>query len=265
MLKKALLIMVAVAFLSVPALAGDRPEFDAVCDDDGNYFNDIAQDLTVANNPWNTNSDWCPFGIERFEPPVQLTPDLCFENYESAFTQWRRPAVYKWYIVLQMDPQSDLDIKIRDCVVKHNSKTAFGSNPFEGASQTGRYEMPDGTPIFLPGANPQVTAIAYPGPYAVFGFNAPFVLVNRTQGGLFDLAFQDLPYTSKAIWEESLVARMPEYLKANLSGGVEYPLSAGDIIEVTIFMPPTNVVDVRYGEDNVEIKYVGIDSTIATP
>lgn len=268
MLKKALLIMVAVAFLSVPALAGDRPEFDAVCDDDGNYFNDIAQNLTSAANPWNANSDWCPIAAgarEVFLPPVQLTPDLCFPNYDSAFTQWRRPAVYVWRIVLQMDPQSDLDIKIRDCVVKHNSKTAFGTNPFEGASQTGRYELPDGTPVFVIGANPQVTAVAIPGPYAVFGFTVPFDLVNRTQGGLFELPFRDLAYTSKAIWEESLVARMPEYLVPNLSGGVEFPLSAGDIIEVTIFMPPTNVVDVRYGEDNVEVKYVGIDSTIATP
>jgi hypothetical protein len=267
MLKKALLIMVAVAFLCVPALAGDRPEFDAVCDDDGNFFNDFIKDLVVANNPWNTNSDWCfPVDpVESFVAPVQLTDDWCFPGYQSAYTQWRRPALYQWRIVLQMDPQSDLDINIVDCVVKHNSKTPFGTNPFEGASQTGRYEMPDGTPIFLPGANPQVTAVAYPGPNAVFGFINPFDLVNRTQGGLFLLPFRDLLYTSKALWEEGLVARMPEYMVPNLSGQTEYPLSAGDIIEVSIFMPPLNVVDVRYGEDNVVVKYVGIDGTIATP
>jgi hypothetical protein len=267
MLKKAILVMVAVAFLCVPALAGDRPEFDAVCDDSANYFNDAIKALVVANNPWNQTSDWCfPVDpVESFVPPVQETADICFPNYFSAFTQWRRPAIYRWRIVLQMDPQSDLDINIVDCVVKHNSKTPFGTNPFEGASQTGRYEMPDGTPIFNPGANPQVTAVAYPGPNAVFGFVSAFDLVNRTQGGLFLLPFRDLLYTSKALWEEGLVARMPEYLVPNLSGQTEYPLSAGDIIEVAIFMPPTNPVDVRYGSDNVIVKYVGVDGTIATP
>jgi hypothetical protein len=267
MLKKALLVMVAVALLCVPALAGDRPEFDAVCDDSANYFNDAIKDLVVTNNPWNLTSDWCfPVDpVEYFVPPVQETADTCFPNYFSAFTQWRRPALYRWRIVLQMDPQSDLDINIVDCVVKHNSKTVFGTNPFEGASQTGRYELSDGTPVFNPGANPQVTAVAFPGPNAVFGFGTPFDLVNRTQGGLFLLPFRDLLYTSKALWEEGLVARMPEYMVPNLSGQTEYPLSAGDIIEVAIFMPPSNPVDVRYGSDNVIIKYVGVDGTIATP
>jgi hypothetical protein len=266
MFKKALLVMVAVAFLCVPALAGDRPEFDAVCDDSANYFNDRVKDLVVGENPWNLNSDWCfPVDpVERFEPPVQLTDDTCFPNYLSAFTQWRRPAVYTWYIVLQMDPQSDIDINIVDCVVKHDSSTAFGSNPFEGAAQTGRYELPWGEPVFDPGANPQVTVVAYPGPSAVFGFDAPFALTNRTQGGLFLLPFIDLPYTSKALWEEGLVARMPEY-EVPAPRGTEYPLSAGDILKVEIKLPLSNPVDVRYGQDNVVIKYVAVDRTIATP
>jgi len=262
MLKKSLLIVLAVAFLCVPAMAGDRPEFDAVGDDSANYFNDFIKDLVVANNPWNTNSafpdPWMGYRGERFVAPVQLTADTCFPNYLSAFTQWRRAALYTWYIVLQMDPQSDLDVNIVDCVVKHNSKTAFGTNPFEGASQTGRYELPDGTPVFNPGANPQITATAYPGPYAVYGFTAPFVLTNRTQGGLYLVPFERLPYTSKALWEEGLVAVMPEY-------GNGYPLSAGDVIKIDILIPPINVVDIRYGRDNVVIKYVGIDGTIATP
>jgi hypothetical protein len=266
MFKKALLVMVAVAFLCVPALAGDRPEFDAVCDDSANYFNDRVKALVVGENPWNLNSDWCfPVDpVERFEPPVQPTDDTCFPGYLSAFTQWRRPAVYTWYIVLQMDPQSDIDINIVDCVVKHDSATAFGSNPFEGAAQTGRYELPWGEPVFDPGANPMVTVTAIPGPYAVYGFDAPFALTNRTQGGLFLLPFIDLLYTSKGLWEEGLVARMPEY-EVPAPRGTEYPLSAGDILKIDIKLPLSNPVDVRYGQDNVVIKYVAVDRTIATP
>jgi hypothetical protein len=109
-----------------------------------------------------------------------------------------------------------------------------------------------------------VTAQAIPGPNAAFGFNLPFVLVNRTQGGLFLLPFENLLYTSKALWEEGLVARMPEFMVPNLSGGTEYPLSAGDIIRIDIDLPATSTTDVRYGSDNVCIKYVGVTGTIYT-
>jgi len=261
MLKKALLIMIAITFLSVPAMAGDRPEFDCVGDDSANYFNDLVKDLVVANNPWNLAS---AFPNEGFIPPVQATADLCFPDYLSAYTQWHRPARYTYFIVLQMDPQTDLDINIRDCVSKHNSTTIFGEGPFDGAEQTGRTWDWLGNPIFDAGANPAVTAQAIPGPYASFGFNVPFDLVNRTQGGLFLLPFRDLLYTSKALWEEGLVARMPEFMVPNQSGGTEYPLSAGDVIRVDIDMPPTSTTDVRYGSDNVCIKYVGVTGTIYT-
>jgi hypothetical protein len=267
MLKKALLIFVAVTFLCVPAMAGDRPEFDAVGNDSLNYFNDNVKNMVVANNPWNLASDFPWNGVnwgELFIPPVQPTADLCFPDYLSAYTQWHRPARYTYYIVLQMDPQTDLDINIRDCVSKHNSTTIFGEGPYDGAEQTGRTWDWLGNPIFNPGANPMVTATAMPGPYAAFGFTTPFALVNRTQGGLFLLPFENLLYTSKAVWDEALVARMPEYMVPNLSGGTEYPLSAGDVIRVDIDMPATATTDVRYGSDNVVIKYVGVTGTIFT-
>ncbi len=269
MYKRLFVVLVAMTFICGPAFAGDRPEFDAVLDDSANFFNDFIKDLVVQNNPWNLNSafvwdDILQYG-EQFVPPVQLTADICFPGYLSAYTQWRRPALYTWYIVLQMDPQSDLDINIVDCVVKHNSKTVFGDSPWEGADQTGRYQLTDGTPIFNPGANPMMTVTAYPGPNAVFGFNVPFILVNRTQGGLFLLPFEDLLFTSKALWEEALVARMPEFLVPNLSGGTEYPLSAGDMLRIDIEIPFINPTDIRYGQDNVVVKYVGVDGTIATP
>lgn len=261
MFKKALLIVIAFAFLCVPALAGDRPEFDAVGDDSANFFNDAVKALVVANNPWNLAS---AFPNEAFIPPVQLTADLCFPNYLSAYTQWHRPARYTYFIVLQMDPQTDLDVNIRDCVSKHNSTTIFGAGPFDGAEQTGRTWDWLGNPIFNPGANPLVTAQAFPGPNAAFGFRRPFDLVNRTQGGLFLLPFRNLLYTSKALWEEGLVARMPEFMVPNLSGGTEYPLSAGDVIRIDIDLPATSTTDVRYGSDNVVIKYVGVTGTIFT-
>jgi hypothetical protein len=266
-MKKLLFVLLAVAFLCTPAMAGDRPEFDCVGDDSANYFNDAIKALVVANNPWNLASDfaWDPVALwgELFVPPVQLTADLCFPGYLSAYTQWHRPARYTYYIVLQMDPQSDLDINIRDCVYKHNATTIFGAAPFDGADQTGRTFDWLGNPYFDPGANPRITATAFPGPNAVFGFVNPFFLTNRTQGGLFLVPFVDLLYTSKALWEEGLVARMPE-LGIAAPNGVEYPLSAGDMVRVDIDIPPTSTTDLRYGSDNVCIKYVGVTGTIYT-
>ncbi|MCP4114916.1 MAG: hypothetical protein GY737_05820 [Desulfobacteraceae bacterium] len=266
MLKRIITLIAALAILSAPAFAGDRPEFDCVGDDATNYFNDAIKNMVVVQNPWNLSSDFTGYifngePMEYFIPPVQMTPDICFLDpvYLSAYTQWRRPAVYDYKIVLQMDPQSDLDINIVDCVVKHNSKTAFGTDPWEGADQTGRFQLTDGTSVFMPGANPMITVMAMPGPNAVFGFNNPFYLTNRTQGGLTDLLMQNLLYTSKALWEEGLVARMPEY-----SVGDENPLSAGDMLAIRIEIPFLNPVDIRYGRDNVCIKYVGIDGTIFT-
>jgi hypothetical protein len=273
MFKKALLIVIALAFLCVPALAGDRPEFDAVGDDSANFFNDFIKDLVVANNPWNLNSAWPynplqpPFtAYEGFLPPVQLTNDLCFGHlgYQSAYTQWHRPARYTYFIVLQMDPQTDLDINIVDCVSKNNSTSIFGAGPFDGAEQTGRTYDWLGNPIFNAGANPQVTAQAIPGPFHVFGFTNSFTLNNRTQGGLFILPFNALLYTSKALWEEGLVAVMPELGFWDFQGVPTFPLSAGDVIRVDIDLPPTSTADVRYGSDNVVIKYVGVTGTIFT-
>ena len=276
MFKRILTIVAALAILSSPAFAGDRPEFDCVGDDATNFFNDAIKEMVVAANPWNLASDFTgvPFPpnafpvtyMEYFTPPVQMTPDICFDGYMSAYTQWRRSAVYEWQIVLQMDPQSDLDINIVDCVVKHNSKTIFGVNPWEGADQTGRYQMTNGMHMFIPAANPQVTVVAIPGPNASFGFVTPFDLVNRTQGGLAMVAFRDLLYTSKAVWEEGLVARMPEYMTSNMRepAQTEYPLSAGDMLNIKIEIPYINSVDIRYGEDNVCVKYVGVDGTIYT-
>jgi len=266
MLKRIITLIAVIAILSAPAFAGDRPEFDCVGDDATNYFNDAIKDMVVAENLWNLASDFTGVTfngdpMEEFIPPVQLTPDICFLDpvYFSAYTQWRRPAVYDYKIVLQMDPQSDLDINIVDCVVKHNSKTAFGVNPWEGADQTGRYQMTTGESVFIPGANPMISVMAIPGPNAVFGFDTPFYMTCRAQGGLGDALMQNLLYTSKALWEESLVARMPEYEVND-----ENPLSAGDMLAIRIEIPFLNSVDIRYGEDNVCVEYVGIDGTIFT-
>jgi hypothetical protein len=241
------------------ALAEGRPEFDFVGDDSllpsslqSRIFSKISK-----KNPWNTQSD---FPDELFDAPSVLSRDTCFAGTLSALTVPGMPRMYAWEIVLQMDVESDLSIHITDCVLNEGASSPF-KHTGPGAGQTGRYVASDHTPVFNPGANPQVTAIAIPGPYAVFGFDTPFDLVNRTQGGLFLLPFNDLLYTSIGVFSESLTARMPEYMVPNLSGQTEYPLSAGDVIRIEIFIPANNFVDVRYGQYSVSVNYIGTDGT----
>jgi hypothetical protein len=276
MLKRALLLVVAFAFMCVPAMAGDRPEFDCVGDDSANFFNDFIKEMVVANNPWNDLSnflnipapdpdcDECdpPEPYEFFTNPTQITDDDCFPGYLSSRTGRRQVRIYEWQIVLQMDPQSDLNINIVDCVLKENSSVVFGEQSGAGCEQTGRYTMPSGRPVFNILANPRMTAEAIPGEFAVAGFEDPFYLVNRTLGGLNLLEFRALLYTSKCIWEEGLVARMPEWRRLNLSGQWEYPLSAGDKIKIEVQTSPFSPVDIRYGADNVCVKYIGVNGSV---
>ena len=58
MLKKLTLIMLAMVFMTVPALAGNIPEFDTVGDDSANVFNDAIKAQVVRNNPINLDSDF---------------------------------------------------------------------------------------------------------------------------------------------------------------------------------------------------------------
>jgi hypothetical protein len=265
--KWSVIIISALLLIGSQAFGGGRPEFDVVGNDNSSHFKDAITTLVLKANPWNTKSDFTggPFPVmEYFSPPVQLTDDICYDGYRSAYTQWRRPARYEWQIVLQMDPQSDLDINIEQCVVKHSSTTVFGKIPWEGGDQTGRYQLTDGTVFFIPGANPSITVEASPGPNAVFGFTSPFILTGRTQCGITEIPLKYMSYTGTTIWDSTLVARMPEYMTAAPDGGVEYPLSAGDTIKITIAIPFLNSVDIRYGQDNVTVRYIGVNNTIFT-
>nr|WP_320014144.1 hypothetical protein [uncultured Desulfobacter sp.] len=279
MMKKALLVMVTMAFLSTSAFAGYRPEFDLVGDDGDSMFNCLPELEVLTYNAINADSDFTsimdiykdidPLGEvrikevakEKFTPPAELSPDLCFPGYYSALTTPGKAATYVYRIVLQMDPVSDLDIEIQDCVSKNNSEQIFGDDPGEGAFQTGRAVNFLYDNFFFPGRNPRVSVKAIPGEFASSQFSQPFYFMHKTQGNFCEFPFVGLLYTSKGIWKESLLGRMPQWQGQGACGTVEYPLSAGDIIEVTIDVPNINVTDVRYGEKSVGIKYVGEHGT----
>jgi hypothetical protein len=269
-MKKTLLIIVAIALMWVPAFAGERPEFDAVGDDSAIFFADIAKNLVIANNPWNADSDFTNFPVddpyEYWDGPGSLRPDLCFPGYFSKLVAsgFAGGLSYAWKIVLQMRPDTDLDINIIDCVVKPNSNTAFGASAYTGAHQTGRYLLLGFLPFFDVTMNPVIRARALSGPNAA-GVWDWFYLTARTHPLLRNVTLDGARtyFTTKGIWDESIVVRLPEPRVPvdGHPGMFEAALQQGDMVEIEFLMPAQNPVDIRYGQYSVFVKYVGVDGT----
>lgn len=275
-LKKLIIVLVAVMFMVTAAFAGNAPEFDGVGDDSANYFNDAIKDLVVANNTdsygnlinnhsnfawtdWATDTcgNWYSWG-EKFYTRAPQSADPCFDGYDSHVTTYWNTNTYEWYIVLQMKPESDIDLNIVDCVLKDNNLDIW-----EYAQQTGRFRATSGQLRFVKSANPKVTVTASPGPYSVVGFcsNNVFIMDARRTPTLAKIAMDGKLYTSKALWEESIVLVLPKSGGTNKSGQETFDLHEGDMIKVKIDIPGNSTCFIRYGSDNVVLKYIGIVGT----
>jgi hypothetical protein len=275
MLKKTLLIVVALAFMCAPALAGERPEFDVVGCDSDLFFSTVATDLVLANNPWNAcpDSDFTDkllsedYGyMEFFDAPGAFQDSVCFPGYQSKLL----PAgssngpTFTWRIVLQMKPDTDLDINIIDCVLKPNELTTpFGNSFMAGAGQTGRYILGGIFQYFDKYYTPELKAKALPGPNST-GWR-PFYLTARKHPGLYSetLDGRHTFVTSKGIWDEAIVVRLPEPRQyvSRYPGSYENILVEGDIIEISLNMPYTSTSNQFYGAHSVFLKYVGVAGT----
>jgi hypothetical protein len=263
MLKKLALITLAMVFMTVPALAGNIPEFDTVGDDADNVFNDAVKAEVVANNPINLDSDFTNVlfppdkkDAEYFETSAaSLREDPCFgflDYLSSKAGPWFQN-YFEWRIVLQMAPETDLDLNIRDCVLKENQR-----NIWFYAQQTGRYRKTNGKLVFNKQANPRITVEATAGFKNFVSQGTSFLMDARRMPGLGLVCVEDKLYTSKAVWEEGLVLAMPEPGGFNQCGEPVFPLREGDLITARVSIPFNNPVDIWYGPDNVSIKYVGI-------
>jgi hypothetical protein len=290
-MRRIIICVLAIALMASPAFAGNDPEFDTVGCDTNNFFNDWIKYMVVCCNQidgkivndysnWRNdyyvqNNDQKVNGVTVYEEfyttAGMLFPDPCFtaevwlpdhqgpilKEYDSALTDAFNEAVYRWRIILQKKPESDINLNIVDCVLKHNEFDIC-----EEAEQTGRYMDPKLGRFFVPSANPLITVRAYPGPYATPGFpSAGVTLDARQMPGLSLLCLDNACYTSKALWEEGLVVAMPETGTTNSCGDTMYNLKQGDAIEITVAIPPNNTVDLYYGPDNVILKYIGIMGT----
>jgi hypothetical protein len=279
-MKKVIGLVVAALFLCTPAFAGDQPEYDTVACDATNFFNGFVKKIVCEENLYagveriNEHSDWTPIDAgerEFFQSNGgQPKPDMCFNwparglLYNSRLAEAFNNRWFRWQIVLQKKPQTDLNVNIVDCVTKPNATTVFGSAPFDGAEQTGRYSgfLSPGT-FWLVTANPRITVTAVPGPLAdpAFATSGAFTLNARVMPGLGSVPLKGALYTSKALWEEGLVVEMP------LDGGTDvdlkptYRLFEGDALNIYVAVPGESTASIRYGRDNVSVKYIAIHGT----
>ncbi|MBV5339151.1 MAG: hypothetical protein J0665_06275, partial [Deltaproteobacteria bacterium] len=270
-MKKTILTTLAFSVVigAAVAQAGNIPEFDAVCDDSTNYFaatNSAQYGQVIANNigplgPLELVSCWPADNTKQTYEEFTTTAgwlydDPVFPGMLSALTDVYNEGTYHWNIVLQMKPESDLNINIYDSVLKHNE-----FSPWTAAEQTGRYRAPWGQLFFVPSANPQITVQAIPGKYHTPKFEAPVTLDARAIPGLQAVPLSSAVYTSKCLWADDIVVVMPETGTKNTSGQNMYNLKQGDMISVDIAIPGNNTADIRYGQDSVTVKYIGIIGT----
>jgi hypothetical protein len=258
-------VLSAVVLISAVAWAGNTPEYDAVGYDYQNFFSQGAVYYQVVNNGPNgaleMDSNFLAEGFDTNAGQLKASP--CY-GIPAALTDVWNEGTYEWWIVLQMKPEADINLNIYDCVLKHNE-----TNLYVYADQTGRYRMPWGELMFNAAWNPLVSASATPGPFATTAFTEWYVangeeliLDARTMPGLVNVALEGVSYTSKAHWPEGLVIAAPKTGLTNASGQMEYNLKQGDVIHVTVTIPPdTNTVDVWYGPESVLLKYIGIINT----
>jgi hypothetical protein len=269
------LLLVAM-FLASAVLAGNYPEFDAVGVDSANFFakNNIAYKMVTDYNKTHpvdgkysledysnfTGAIMGKYPSEKFTASSgQPYKDPCWGQFNSVLTTVQRDGTYDWWIVLQMQPESDIDLKIYDCVLKW--QRSENSGLWANAEQAGRWRADWGKLYFNPCANPNITVVAYPGPYAVASFEIPQVLDARKMPGLWRTTLDEKWYSPKAHWDESIVIALPETGSYNEKGNAGFQLVQGDIIHVKIQISGWNTADIYYGADSVLLKYIGMSNT----
>jgi hypothetical protein len=274
--RKLLLVLFVAMFVATSARAGNYPEFDAVGVDSANFFakNNIAYKIVTDYNKTHpvdgkysledysnfTGAIMGKYPYEKFTASSgQPYKDPCWGQFNSVLTTVQRDGTYDWWIVLQMQPESDIDLNIYDCVLKW--QRAENSGLWANAEQTGRWRADWGKLYFNPCANPDITVVAYPGPYAVASFDIPQVLDARKMPGLWRTTLDEKWYTPKAHWDENIVIALPETGCYNEKGDVGFQLVQGDIIHVKIQIPGWNTADIYYGADSVLLKYIGMSNT----
>lgn len=187
---------------------------------------------------------------------------------------------FQWAIRLPKKPNA-LNICFQCGVLKPNTFRELGFNAvLECAGYTGerigtgfctRDDVEPGENPIIPGALPQVTAIAYPGPYNAF---APFYLTAYRNPGSYNNIAQPMTNNTaiqvldgpvdintrvmlKSCFDKCINIKLPVAGQVNAAGNVEADLELGDLIFVRLDIPRNNTVDIYCNAQSVKLVGIG--------
>jgi hypothetical protein len=264
-IRKIFPVLLLAVLLASTAWADNVPEFDAVGTDSANFYAQTNLPYTVVTEWWAGKTrnleDFSFFRGEAFTymgwnfEGGRLFADPCYAEPTSAITARGNYGWYKWEIVLQMNPESDINLNIYDCVLKPQG--AENKGVFGDADQTGHFWLIS-EQFFVRQMNPKISVTATAG---LNNYNYGTITLDaRKMPTLCKTELDQKYYTSKAHWDESIVIALPWTGCYNSRGSMEYDLRAGDKITVLVEVDNTPV-DIYYGQDNVILKYVGMLGT----
>ena len=253
-------------FGKLPASGGGGVGGNYACTSyNGSYYSAVpcqpAEFFTTSGTNFQSQCDPC------FTFTCNALGSTCHFPYQSVFTPQRSGGIYRWRIVLQQKPASDININIEDCVLTETLSCATGI--FTSPGETGFFSFGPYL-LFWQATLPTITAVAIPGPNASLGFSCIQPLFARYQPD--DTCYLDpicdLPFVSTALFNEEIVVAMPQTCSSpfpigNFAPG--YTLTGGDMIDVSIGIPETtNPNDYYFGADNVFLTYLGTIGTGVT-
>ncbi|MGA1871115.1 MAG: hypothetical protein ACMUJM_21485 [bacterium] len=226
------------------------------------------------------SKNW-PEGIVNIpEPPVAA--GRCFPvPFSATLTPAGTGSWYRWRIVLQEKPHSDINLKIRGCIMGNEGLTVYkpytpgiintATTPSDSAAgETGRVELNNGTNCFIRSATPRLLVWACPGPYSVF--EDPFKMTAIKFGGqrsrdenndadeiVLD-GFVETRFVLVGNFETCVTLKFPEN-GFNQIGEKTSTLHHADMIDIIVQIPKNNNVDIYLGRQSVWLEYNGIVGT----
>ena len=212
-------------------------------------------------------------------------PDtFTFFGEPNAVVRKQNAGYFEWFIRLPKKPSGEINICIQCGVLKPNT---FAFEQFDAidlcAAETGerigtgfctRDQVAPGVNPIVAAALPQITAIAYPGPYSL-GFS-PFNLTAYRNPGTYagdnvgqpmadgiPLQVLNGPASAgtkvllKACMDKCIVAKIPVTGQVNALGQAESDLEPGDLIYVRMDVPISNTVDIYCHSQSARLGGVG--------
>jgi len=216
-------------------------------------------------------------------------PDtFTFFGEPNAVVRKQNAGYFEWFIRLPKKPSGEINICIQCGVLKPNT---FAFEQFDAidlcAAETGerigtgfctRDQVAPGVNPIVAGALPTITAIAYPGPYALTNAAgatwAPFNLTAFRNPSAYSGESVGQPMTNtqslqvlngnadtrvllKACMDKCIVAKIPVTGQTNAAAQTENDLEPGDLIYVRMDVPISNTVDLYCHSQSARLGGVG--------